>query len=114
MRTRPFVIRAIALFAILTGGGAGPAAAQEPVTETSGSPRAIAGIRAHFAQIERELPRYRRTRHDLYDLSLENEKDRPSLLTAARSVETTDQGTAVVLRHESWLARLPPGAPPAG
>lgn len=41
------------------------------MTATSGSPAAIARIRAEFAATEREAPRYRRTEHDLYEFSLE-------------------------------------------
>jgi len=48
-----------------------PIAAQPEVTATSGSPAAIARIRAEFAAIEREAPGYRRTTHDLWDFSLE-------------------------------------------
>lgn len=47
-----------------------PAAAQA-VTATSGSPEPIARIRAEYAAIEREAAGYRRTRHDLYEFSLE-------------------------------------------
>ncbi|WP_420127546.1 hypothetical protein [Longimicrobium sp.] len=41
------------------------------MSATSGSPAAIARIRAQFAQIEREGPGYRQTTHDVYDFSLE-------------------------------------------
>lgn len=50
---------------------ASPALAQEAVSATSGSPAAIARIRAAFAAIEREADRYRQTKHELIDLSLE-------------------------------------------
>lgn len=51
--------------------GARPALAQEVVSATSGSPAAIAHIRAEFAEIERALPGYRRTTRDLWNFSLE-------------------------------------------
>lgn len=41
------------------------------VTATSGSPAAIARIRAEYAATEREAPRYRQTAHDVWDFSLE-------------------------------------------
>ncbi|HEU0299264.1 MAG TPA: hypothetical protein VFR37_07420 [Longimicrobium sp.] len=41
------------------------------MSATSGSPAAIARIRAEFAATEREAPRYRRTTHDLWNFSLE-------------------------------------------
>jgi hypothetical protein len=41
------------------------------VTATSGTPAAIARIRARVAAIEREAPGDRRTAHDLYGFSLE-------------------------------------------
>lgn len=44
---------------------------QEPASATSGSPAAIARIRAEFAQIEREAAGYRRTTHDVHGFSLE-------------------------------------------
>ncbi|HST57816.1 MAG TPA: hypothetical protein VLK84_03940 [Longimicrobium sp.] len=47
-----------------------PAAAQA-VTATSGSPAAIARIRAEYAAIQREAPRLRQTRHEFYEFSLE-------------------------------------------
>jgi hypothetical protein len=49
----------------------GPALAQDAVSATSGSPAAIARIRAAFAEIEREAPGYRRTKHDVQGFSLE-------------------------------------------
>jgi hypothetical protein len=51
--------------------GTRPAGAQEAVSTTSGSPAAIAHIRAEFAEIERGLPGYRRTTHELSNFSLE-------------------------------------------
>lgn len=48
-----------------------PAFAQDTVSATSGSPEAIARIRAQFARIEREAPGYRQTTHDVYGFSLE-------------------------------------------
>jgi len=62
----PFLI--LAAFAL---GAAHPTAAQQAVTATSGDPGAIARIRALFAEIEREVPMYRRTRHDVWNFSLE-------------------------------------------
>ncbi len=46
-------------------------AAAQGVTATSGSPAAIARIRAEYAAIQREAPSYRQTRHELYEFSLE-------------------------------------------
>jgi hypothetical protein len=48
-----------------------PAQAQEAVSATSGSPAAIARIRAEFAEIQREAPGYRQTKHDVQGFSLE-------------------------------------------
>jgi hypothetical protein len=48
-----------------------PGVAQEGVTATSGSPAAIARIRAEYAAIEREAPGYRQTAHDVWNFSLE-------------------------------------------
>jgi hypothetical protein len=48
-----------------------PVFAQDAVTATSGSPAAIARVRAEYAAIQREAPRYRQTEHDLYGFSLE-------------------------------------------
>lgn len=59
------------LLAACAGGVASPGIAQEAVSETSGSPSAIARIRREFAVIEREAPRYRRTSRDIYGFSLE-------------------------------------------
>lgn len=63
-------LRAALLLVAALCAAAGPAAAQA-VTATSGSPAAIARIRALYAQIEREAPTYRRTTHDVWDFSLE-------------------------------------------
>lgn len=48
-----------------------PGAAQGAVTATSGSPAAIARIRAEYAATEREAPGYRQTAHDVWNFSLE-------------------------------------------
>jgi hypothetical protein len=48
-----------------------PGAAQSGVTATSGAPAAITRIRAEYAAIQREAPRYRRTTHDVWNFSLE-------------------------------------------
>jgi hypothetical protein len=48
-----------------------PASSQQAVTATSGSPAAIARIRAAFAEIQRDAPNYRQTTHDVSDFSLE-------------------------------------------
>lgn len=48
-----------------------PAVAQGGVTATSGSPAAIARIRAEYAATEREAPGYRQTAHDVWNFSLE-------------------------------------------
>lgn len=62
-----------AVLAAACAAAAHPALAQAPATATaaSGSPAALARIRAEFAAIEREAPSYRQTRHDLWDFSLE-------------------------------------------
>lgn len=65
------LVRAVLLLAAITSSTAAPASGQQPVTATSGSPAAIARIRAEFTATEREAPRYRRTTHDLHDFSLE-------------------------------------------
>ncbi|HYW11240.1 MAG TPA: hypothetical protein VE871_04765 [Longimicrobium sp.] len=69
-RFHPLIRLSACLIAIVCVTGARPAAAQA-VAATSGSPAAIARIRAEFAAIEREAPGYRRTQHDLYEFSLE-------------------------------------------
>jgi hypothetical protein len=73
MRPPPRVhrVRTILLLVAVASGAARPALGQQPVTATSGSPAAIARIRAEFATIEREAPTYRQTKHDLYNFSLE-------------------------------------------
>ncbi|HEU4884408.1 MAG TPA: hypothetical protein VFT45_19280 [Longimicrobium sp.] len=48
-----------------------PAPAQDAVSATGGSPAAITRIRAQFAEIQRDAPRYRQTKHDVHDFSLE-------------------------------------------
>src|SRR5687767_14123234 len=48
-----------------------PGFAQGDVTATSGSPAAIARIRAEYAAIQREAPGYRQTAHDVWNFSLE-------------------------------------------
>jgi hypothetical protein len=48
-----------------------PASAQDAVSATSGSPAVIARIRAGFAEIQGDAPRYRQTKHDVVDFSLE-------------------------------------------
>jgi hypothetical protein len=58
------------LAAVCACTAARPADAQA-VTATSGSPAAIARIRAAVAEVEREAPRYRRTKHDVFNFSLE-------------------------------------------
>jgi hypothetical protein len=70
-RHLPRLVPRALLLAACVSGAARAAAAQQAVTATSGSPRAIAEIRARFAEIEREAPRLRRTRHDLQNFSLE-------------------------------------------
>jgi hypothetical protein len=70
-RHLPRLVRRALLLAACASGAARPAAAQGAVTATSGSASAIASIRARFAEIEREAPRLRRTKHDLQDFSLE-------------------------------------------
>jgi hypothetical protein len=57
--------------ALCAGGAARDGGAQERVTATSGTPAAIARVRARVAAIEREATGYRRTTHDLQDFSLE-------------------------------------------
>lgn len=59
------------LLVAVASGAARPALGQQPVTATSGSPAAIARIRAEFATIEREAPTYRQTKRELYNFSLE-------------------------------------------
>lgn len=71
MRSSPClrVVRAVLLLAV--AAAARPALGQQAVTATSGSPAAIARIRAEFATIERKASTYRQTKHDVYDFSLE-------------------------------------------
>jgi hypothetical protein len=64
-------VRAVFLLVAIASGTAVPAVSQQAVGATSGSPAAIARIRAEFTATEREAPRYRRTTHDLHDFSLE-------------------------------------------
>jgi hypothetical protein len=71
MILRARLSRAVLLMALCTSGMARPAIGQEAVTAASGSPAAIARIRAQFATIEREAPAYRQTKHDVHDFSLE-------------------------------------------
>jgi hypothetical protein len=54
-----------------TSAAAPSASAQDAVSATSGSLAAIARIRAQFAEIERDARRYRQTKHDVIDFSLE-------------------------------------------
>lgn len=61
--------RLLRLALLAAACAASPALAQ--VSATSGSPAAIARIRAEFAAIEREAPSYRRTTHDVWGFSLE-------------------------------------------
>lgn len=68
-RLHPF--RAVLLLVAIASSTAVPAVGQQAVTATSGSPVAIARIRAAFAEIEREAPAYRRTAHELHHFSLE-------------------------------------------
>jgi hypothetical protein len=56
---------------LIACAAARPATAQEAVSATSGSPAAIARIRAQFAEIQRDAPRYRQTTHDVHEFSLE-------------------------------------------
>lgn len=65
------LIRPALLLAACVAAVADPGYAQDAVTATSGSPDAIARIRAEYAAIQREAPRYRRTEHELYNFSLE-------------------------------------------
>ena len=65
------LVRAVLLLFAVAGGTALPALGQQAVTATSGSPAAIARIRAEFAAIEREAPTYRQTTHELHGFSLE-------------------------------------------
>jgi hypothetical protein len=64
------VWRALAV-AICVGGSVGRGSAQQSVTATSGSPAAIARIRAEVAAIDRAGRGHRRTSHELYGFSLE-------------------------------------------
>jgi hypothetical protein len=68
---RARVSRTVLLMALCACCAARPALGQQAVTATSGSPAAIARIRAEFARIEREAPSYRQTKHELHDFSLE-------------------------------------------
>jgi hypothetical protein len=65
------LLRHAVLLMVCASAGVRPGMAQEAVSATSGSPEAIARIRAQFAQIEREAPGYPQTAHDVYDFSLE-------------------------------------------
>lgn len=65
------LIRPALLLAACLAAVANPCPAQEAVTATSGSPAAIARIRAEYATTEREAPRYRQTEHEVYNFSLE-------------------------------------------
>jgi hypothetical protein len=67
----PHLVRAVLLLIAIASGAARPAPGQQTVTATSGSPAAIARIRAEFATIEREASAYRQTKHDVHDFSLE-------------------------------------------
>jgi hypothetical protein len=64
------LLRSALVLAAAVCAAARPAAAQA-VTATSGSPAAIARIRALYAEIEREAPGYRQTTHDVWGFSLE-------------------------------------------
>ena len=69
---RPWHLARMALvLAACTLAAARPACAQEAVKATSGDPGVIDRIRALFAEIEREAPTYRRTKHELEGFSLE-------------------------------------------
>lgn len=59
------------VLALCACGVASPSAAQRAVTATSGTPAAIARVRAGVAATVREAPGYRRTTHDLQNFSLE-------------------------------------------
>lgn len=63
-------MKTILLLALCAAAAARPCTAQA-VSATSGSPEAIARIRAEFVAIEREVPDYRRTVHNVWDFSLE-------------------------------------------
>jgi hypothetical protein len=65
------LLRAVLLLIACVSGTAQPALGQQAVSATSGNPAAIARIRAEFAAIEREVPAYRQTKHDVHDFSLE-------------------------------------------
>lgn len=67
---RLHLVRAVLLLIAIASGTAVPAVGQQAVTATSGSPAAIARIRAEFATIERKAPTYRQTKHDVHDFSL--------------------------------------------
>jgi hypothetical protein len=69
-RSRRAWLRAALLLAFCAGGAVRPCAAQA-VTAISGSPAAIARIRQEFAAIQREVPKYRRTTHEVVNFSLE-------------------------------------------
>jgi hypothetical protein len=69
MVINPRFLRRIGYAAAL--GAFARVAAQAPASATSGSPAAIAHIRAVVDSVERNLSRYRRTTHDLSGFSLE-------------------------------------------
>jgi hypothetical protein len=78
-----FLIRLDLLLATCIAAAANPGYAQDAVTATSGSPAAIARIRAEYAAIQREAPRYRQTEHDVYDFSLEGGNSTASTVEAS-------------------------------
>ena len=62
-------MRQLAIWAILAAGTV--TASQQSVTETSGDPAVIVAIQNTVTAVDRDIPRYRRTEHTLFEYSAE-------------------------------------------